>query len=176
VQRFADVMPTVRRGAAQPAVERRPAHAAGVRAERDRADSADDNLSAGFDDGFADRAVRDIRVGRLVDLLEALPEAVRGTAAQHTENAGLHDRARVEALPVSLDYLDELRKHLLGDFLGRLLRHFGDEFRDVSEEGVVDFLNGEPAEAEELGNEFDGERIGHRPDDIQGGHDYPDDH
>jgi hypothetical protein len=173
---LADVTPTARRGAAQPAVEHRPAHAAGGCAERDRADSADDSLSTGFDNALADRAVPDIGVGLLVDLPDGLPEAVCESAARSTEKTGLLDRVRVEAVPVSLDDLYELREHVLGDFLGRLHGHFSHEFRDVFEEGVLDFLDGEPAEAEKLGNELDGERIGDRPEDIEGGHDHPDDH
>jgi hypothetical protein len=173
---MAEVTATVRRGAAQPAVEHRPAHAAGICTECGRADSADDSLSAAFDNALADRAVPDIGVGLLVDLPDALPEAVRESATRSTENAGLHDRVRVEAVPVSLDDLDELREHVLGDFLRRLHGHFSHEFRDVFEEGALDFLDGESAEAEEFGNELDGERIGDRPDDIEGGHDHPDDH
>ncbi|WP_297542757.1 hypothetical protein [Amycolatopsis sp.] len=176
VELLAEMVTAVGRGTAQPAVEGRPAHAARITAEGNRADPTDDDLGGGFDTALPDRTVTDFRPVLLVDDADAVPEAVRERAAHPAEDPGLHDRLGVEALPVSLDDLDELREHVFEDFLGCFLGHFGDQFGGVLEEGVLDLLDREPAEAEDFGDKFDGERIGDRPQHVEGGDDHGDDH
>jgi hypothetical protein len=169
-------MGTVRRGSTQAAVERRPAHAAGVPAERDRADPAHDDLGGRLDPAFAQGGVADVLAVLLVVLLERAAQAVRERTAHTTEDTGLHDRLGVEAVPVSLDDLDELGEHVLEDLFGRFLSHFRDELREMLQEDVFDLLDGEPAKPDDLGNELDGERIGQRPDDVGGRHRHRDEH
>ncbi|WP_370935822.1 hypothetical protein [Amycolatopsis sp. cg13] len=95
-------------------------------------------------------------------------------AADGAQSRVLTDLFPVEAVPVALRDLDELRQHLLGRLFGGFLRGLSRDARKQAHQPrhqrAFDLHYRGPAGCPDSRDQRGGERVRHRPDQVRGGY------